>query len=243
MKNIALFFCFLFLMSCQETSPVQHTDLYIYLDYTEGQNYTTIEKDLEHYLTLMNVSEEHPRNYGTMKLFPLYDIGSTPSATVKLKEGKSKFEGNKFLRQKEVEKFKSKVMDKVTKMNESYSDKELNKSHIVQPLSKGFKKLEQSDATRKVILIYSDMLENSDIANFHRNFSSEKLSNSLDKYWKTEDISEFEVFIVHPIDKKNDTKIQKSGSFWRDYLIKKGLDEDMYHFDTSIEVQFLHTVY
>ncbi len=231
-----MFLCSLFfLVACNEQPP-QKTDLYIYLDYTEGQTYNSIEADFDNFLTLMNVSEDHPSNYGTIKFFPLHDIGSTPSSTVKLKEGKSKLESNKYLRQQEIDKFKTKVLAKVEAMNSQYSGKELKKSHIFQPLCKGFSKLEKSDADHKVVLIYSDMLENSNLANFNKGIKESSLTKAFDKQNTIEDLSELEIYIVHPINKKNDQKIQASGEFWKSFFTKKGLDEDLFHFDTSIEV-------
>lgn len=236
-KNLMLLFCLLFLIGCSENeTPIQKTDLYVYLDYTEGQNYHSVEADLDNYLKIMHVTDEEPSNYGTIKLFPLYDIGSTPSSTVKLNKGKSKMESNRYLRQQEVDKFKTKVMEKVEAMNAQYSNKHLKKSHIVQPLFKGFAKIEKSKADRKVVLIYSDMLENSKIANFHKGIKTDKLMATLQQYWTTEDLSDLEVYIVHPIDKGNDQKIQTSGDFWKSFLTNKGLDEDLFHFDTGIEV-------
>lgn len=235
MKKLMFLCCLFFVMACNE-QPAEKTDLYVYLDYTEGQNYSNIEKDLDKFLELMQVSEEHPRNYGTLKIFPLYDVGSTPSSTVKLKEGKGKMEGNKYLRQQEVDKFKAKAIAKVAGMNEQYSGKQLKESHIFQPLSKGLKKLEKSDADRKIVLIYSDMLENSDLANFHKGIKEEALTKSFDESFPIEDLSDFEFYVVHPINKKNDQKIQKSGEFWKSFFAKKGLDEDLFHFDTSIEI-------
>lgn len=236
MKKLMVLCCLFFLMASCNEQPAEKTDLYVYLDYTEGQNYSNIDADFEKYLELMKVSEEHPRNYGTLKIFPLYDVGSTPSSTIKLKEGKSKMEGNKYLRKQEVDKFKAKAIAKVEGMNSEYSGKQLKQSHIFQPLAKGLKKLEKSDADHKIVLIYSDMLENSDLANFHKGIKEEALTNSFDESFPIEDLSDFEFYVIHPIDKKNDQKIQKSGEFWKSFFIKKGLDEDLFHFDTSIEI-------
>jgi len=222
-------------MGCQEAPPTQ-TDLYIFLDYTEGQHYD-LEEDVDKYFELMNITEENNRNFGQVRVFPIYDVASSVSQSVKLKEGKSKLEGNKYLRQKELDAFKTKLVGKVESFNNMHTGKSLKASHIFQPISKGMKKMEKSDADRKVMLIYSDMLENSQLANMHGaqlNFT--KVKTNFDQHWKGEDISDIEMYIVYPIDKNNDTKIRKAGEIWRQYLMEKGMDEELVHFDTSIDI-------
>ena len=51
-----------------------------------------------------------------------------------------------------------------------------------------------------------------------------------------EDASDIELYIVHPVDKQNDQKIQKAADLWAKYLLDKGLDEDAFHFDTGIDM-------
>ena len=224
-------------LSCTE-EKINQTDLYIYLDYTEGQDYSAqIESDMDSYLALMDVSGELSRNYGAIKVYPLHDVSAGLSKTVKLKEGKSQFEGNKYLRKKEVDAFRTKLTDKMLEINESYTGKELNSSHIFTPICKGIKKLNKSDADRKIILIYSDMLENSELANFHsKNISFDTLKSDFDGACGMDDASDIELYIVHPVDKKNDQKIQKAADLWAKYLLDKGLDEDAFHFDTGIDM-------
>lgn len=236
-KIIFMLLVLLTVAACKEESAIS-TDLYIYLDFTEGEDYSEhLEADIDKYIGLLDADGENSRNYGTIKVYPLHDVSAGMSKTVKLKEGKSSFEGNKFLRKKEVEEFKTKLLDKMVEVNSSYTGKELNNSYIFTPLCKGVKKLNKSDANRKVILVYSDMLENSDIANFHsKSMKYESLKASFDKACGIDDASDIEFYIVHPVDKKNDHKIQKAADLWTKYLIEKGVDEDAFHFDTSIDI-------
>jgi len=238
MKKIMFFLMIALLFaSCKEEHAAK-TDLYIYLDFTEGQNYAEqVTADIDKYVALMNVNAEHPRNYGTIKVYPLHDVSAGMSKTVKLKEGLSSFEGNKFLRDKEVKEFKTKLLDKMTEINGSFTGKDLDNSYIFSPICKGVKKLNKSDSNHKIILVYSDMLENSSIANFHNsNIKYEQLKSSFDSACGMDDASDVELYIVHPVDKKNDAKIQKAADLWAKYLIEKGLDEDAFHFDTGIDI-------
>ncbi|MFK8004882.1 MAG: hypothetical protein AB8H03_00865 [Saprospiraceae bacterium] len=238
MKNIILFLSILFLVGCSDSQSVTNTELFIYLDYTEGQDYSDLlENDVEKYLTMMNVTEENDRNFGKVRIYPLHDISSSVSKTVKLKKGKSKLEGNRYIRQKELDKFKTQLIEKTSEINNSFTGKALNSSHIFSPLCKGIHKINNSNADRKVIVIYSDMLENSDLANFHSGkLKYENLKANFDGSCEFEDLSDCEVYIIHPIDKRNDNKIRTAENFWSKYMEEKGLDSDMWHFDTSIDI-------
>ena len=238
MKKLLFLITILLLVGCADNQPVTNTELFIYLDYTEGQDYSDLlENDVDKYMTLLNVTEENDRNFGKIRIYPLHDIGSSLSKTVKLKEGKSKMEGNRYIRQKEVDKFKTQLLEKTTTINDSYTGKALKSSHIFSPLCKGVHKINNSNADRKVIVIYSDMLENSDLGNFHSGkLKYEDLKKNFDGFCEFEDLSDCEVYIVHPIDKRNDNKIHTAEEFWSKYMMDKGLDSDMWHFDTSIDI-------
>lgn len=236
MKNTIGLLFILLVLACNEPVPLK-TDLYVYLDYTEGQQYDFDKEEVEKYLSLMEAKSEHSRNAGSIKIFPLYNLSSSKSVTVKLKEGKSKFEGNRYLRQKELKEFTTKVLDKIGKMNETYGGDELEASHIFNPLNNGFKKLLKSNADRKVVLIYSDMLENSKVANFHSNSANEKtLLANFEEVGGVDDLSEVELYIVYPIDQKNDAKIRKRLSVWEQYFVQHGIDSELFHADTGIDL-------
>ena len=238
MKKLLFLLTLILLVGCVENEPVTNTELFIYLDYTEGQDYSdVVDHDLDKYLELMNVTEESNANFGKVRIYPLHDVGSSMSKTVKLKKGKSKMEGNRYIRLKEIEKFKTDLLEKTTAVNNTFSGKALKRSHIFNPLCKGVHKISNSNADRKVIVIYSDMLENSDLANFHSGkLSYETLKKNFDGSCKFDDLSDTEVYIIHPIDKKNDNKIRTAENFWSKYMMEKGLDSEMWHFDTSIDI-------
>lgn len=237
MKKYLLILIALTLFACDSKPPTE-TEIYLYFDFTEGQDYSErIEEDVTAYLELMKLGDGSSANFGKIKVYPLYDVGSARGKTIKLKEGKSEMESNRFLRKKEVDKFSGQLVDFLQEINGEYTGKSLDNSHIFAPICKGIGKLNDSDADRKIILIYSDMLENSDIANLHAKTANvEKWTAAFDAACDLEDVSDLEFYIVHPVDKNNDTKIQTAADFWSNYLMDKGLDEDGFHFDTGIEL-------
>lgn len=236
MKKIIWFLPMLFLWSCTQEEVV-NTDLYLYFDYTEGQNYEQVmAQDVDKYLQLMDISE-HSRNYGTVKVYPLHDISASVNQTVKIKEGKSQLEGNRYVRQKEVNQFKEKLGGKLTSLNESFKNTPLNNSHIFAPICKGFKKLQQSDTNQKIVIIYSDMLENSNVANLHRGkVDYAELAATLDETCNCGDLMDIQLYVVHPVSKPHDQLIRQSAGLWQQYFQGKGLDSKNFHFDTSIDI-------
>lgn len=238
MKNLLLLMSLiLFTIGCHTSPPIE-TDLYIYLDFTEGQDYShQISEDLGNYAELLQVGENGSPNFGKVKIFPLYDLASARSKTVKLKKGKSEFEANKFLRQKEVDKFKTKLSTALLAINDTYTGKALNRSHLIEPICKGMQKLNKSTATNKVVLIYSDMLENSTIANFHgKNNNTKDWQQRIDAACDPEDVADLAIYVVYPVDKKNDGKITKAAEFWTAYFTSKGADDETFRFDTEIDL-------
>lgn len=236
MKNIVWLVPMLFLFSCSQEKVV-HTDLYLYFDYTEGQNYEHLmQQDVDKYLQLMGITE-HSRNYGTVKMYPLHDVSASVNQTVKIKEGKSQLEGNRYVRKKEVDQFKAKLNAKLANLNDSFQETPLKNSHIFSPVCKGFKKMQNSDADQKIVIIYSDMLENSEIANLHRSsVNFQKLQTALDKTCDCGDLMDIQLYVVHPVNKKHDQLIRQSAGLWQQYFTAKGLDGDNFHFDTSIDI-------
>ena len=108
MKKILFLLALIVLgIGCESTPPTE-TELYVYLDFTEGQDYgDRFAEDIEQYAELLNLGEEGSSNFGKVKIFPLYDVSSARSKTVKLKEGKGEFEKNVHLRKKDGKKKRS----------------------------------------------------------------------------------------------------------------------------------------
>ena len=81
------------------------------------------------------------------------------------------------------------------------------------------------------------MLENSSIANFHgKNSNTKHWVKQIDAACNPEDVSDLEIFVVYPVDKKNDGKITKAAAFWTDYFAAKGADSETFRFDTEIDL-------
>jgi len=237
MKKILWLIFPLALLACQQESPEQ-TDLYLFLDYTEGQDYgQRFEAELDQIISLMQVDPKHNGNYGQVRIIPVHDIGSTPSKTVKLKAGKTGLESNPYVRKKEVDEFKQQLAQHIDHFNAQYQGQPLKASHIYYPLCKGINKLNRSAAQRKLVVIYSDMLENSEIANLHRSkWSSKNLNERLNEACSLEDLSDIEVHVVYPVSKQNDQKIRKAADFWEQYLVNRGLDGEHFHFETGLDI-------
>ena len=58
----------------------------------------------------------------------------------------------------------------------------------------------------------------------------------IDKACDPEDVSDLEIFVVYPVDKKTDDEISKAATFWTDYFVSKGADDETFHFDTGIDL-------
>lgn len=135
---------------------------------------------------------------------------------------------NSYNRNDEVQKFFLEIDSAFQKTNDLTSGK--MRSSIYIPLARELKHLSESTAKRKVLIIYSDLMEYSFLADFYKKTTLEKLENNpevieqiLEKALPLADLKGIEVMIIYQ--PRNNTESRQFGIvsvFYKHLLENKG---------------------
>jgi hypothetical protein len=143
-------------------------------------------------------------------------------------ESENEWMSNKFKRNDKVKKFYSDI-------NEILSDALKQKigkdnSSLYLPLAKELNRLSNSKASNRVMLVYSDMLENTDEMSFYKNETLSLLKtnpDSVKKYFesqlKLENLTGIKIYLVfQPLNMKQDEVYRIVSGFYKNLFENKG---------------------
>jgi hypothetical protein len=231
MKRIQIIFSIIafaiFFSSCKTETP-QKTAISVLIDVTDERfkNDNFVDENLPKFMSLSKLdSETGGFSGGEIKLSLINEVSDSKSLTVKIEVGETGMMGeNPLNRLDEVKRFYS---DLEQSMEQVLKDANWGKdaSKIYQKVTRECIKMSRIDADRKYLIIYSDMLENSDQFSFYgTNWKSniekmmtepEKTIEQLSKKGPAlPDLSEFEIYIIATRTSGNDEKINLSEQFW-----------------------------
>lgn len=213
--------------SCKTETP-QKTAIAVLIDVTDerfkDENFSA--ENLPKFMSLMQLNTETGGfSGGQIKMSLINEVSDSKSGTVKIDVGKPGMMGeNPLNRKDEVEKFYSELGNSLSSLLEKANwGKEASK--IYQKVTRECIKLSRIDADRKYLIIFSDMLENSNQFSFyHANWKSTIEKMMIDPEATIEqlsqngpslpDLSEFEIYIIATRTLGNDEKINLSEQFW-----------------------------
>jgi hypothetical protein len=128
-----------------------------------------------------------------------------------------------------VAEFHSKVKQMMTeKLSSAEIDK--NYSKIFIKLCKSLNSLQSAPAARKVLVLYSDLLENSETASFYKEDQLSEAVNNADSFYNNKlkakctlpDLSGMEIYLNVMREAKADVRISKAEQFWTRLLESQG---------------------
>lgn len=208
------------LTNCNECPQEQQfqTSVYMFIDYTDSLNYSKLKenrsKDSAQIAALFSKSA---CNSGEFRIVSINNIGSDiddPISYDIIPEGVTEF-----TMPDDVLDFFRKIQPHIKKYTRSASS-QLNNTKIFEPLCQKIKQLQQAPKGRKILLIYSDMLENSDVFTMYNRFNLEN-TDSILKVMETkckckfpESMKDVEINIVNHRDPISDTLIRNACRFW-----------------------------
>ena len=221
-----LFLVFIFINSCTE-EPATTTDICVLIDVTDARfkDDNFIDENLPKLLTLMNLSKETGGySGGEIKLSLINEVSDSKSKTVKIETAQTGLMGeNQLNRKDQVEKFYTDLENNFTKILKD-ADWGTDASKIYQKVTRELIKMKSTNANRKYLIIYSDMLENSQLFTFYGsnwNNISKMIENpeaTLEKLSENgpalPDLSEFTIYVVTTRTPENDEKINLSEQLW-----------------------------
>ncbi|QGY42467.1 hypothetical protein GM418_01995 [Maribellus comscasis] len=218
----------LFTFASCKTEVAKTTDICVLIDVTDEKfrDENFVSESVPKLLKLMKLDKENGGYSGaSIKLSLINEISDSKSKTAKIKAGETGMMGeNPLNRRDEVVKFCEQFEANFSQILAS-ADWGTNASKIYQKVTRELIKMKNMEGDKKYLVVYSDMLENSDLFSFYGsnwetaiNKMIENPEETLDKLGKKgpalPDLSEFIIYIVPHRTPENDQKINLSEQFW-----------------------------
>lgn len=225
MKTPLVLLCALCLLGCTQEKP-KFTTVYVFIDVTDSlfRPASRYLPDIPLILREMNVDTVKGGYDGAeLRLFLINDLSESKSTARRLEEGTPGMLGqNPLDRLDEIKKFARGIReDFVSLLREAQWQK--NQSKIYQNLCRELNNLAGVKSDRKVAVIYSDMLENSNLFSFYGS-GVEKVRRYLEDMDQARrelsadcampNLSGVELSMVTFRTKGNDEKVNLASQFW-----------------------------
>ena len=231
MKRVSYFFFYtvliLTLFSCQKEA-VTTTQISVLIDVTDErfEDKDFVAENLPKFLQIMNLDKETGGySGGEIKLSLINEVSDSKMKTVKIKDAKTGIMGeNKLKRKDEVDRFYGDLENTFKQILDN-ANWGTDASKIYQKVTRELIKMKSSEYDKKKLIIFSDMLENSNLFSFYgANWKSniqkmienpeESLSKLAEKGPTLPDLSEFEIFVITSRTAENDEMVNLSEQLW-----------------------------
>lgn len=209
------------IVACTSQNPVI-TEVVLLKDITD----TNIAKpDSNEIISLFGL--KNTENGGIFRFTNLTDVSYNYTRETRI-EVKNLWLSNEFEREDEIKKFKKDIGEIISNMNKESEGK--RNSSIYLPIARALNDLKNSQAQRKIIIIYSDLMENTQELSFYRNKDFERIKGNpeavlsqFEKMEKLDSLGGIEVrFIFQPKDSRKDQVFRVISGFYKKILKEKG---------------------
>ena len=221
--------------ACKSEIP-QYTAITVLIDVSDekfrDENFTA--ENVPKFLSLMKLDNKTGGfSGGEVKVSLINEVSDSKSKTIKIASGETGMMGeNPLNRLDEVKRFSSELTQGVNDIL-AKADWGTDASKIYQKLTRESIKLNRIDASRKFLIIFSDMLENSNQFSFYGNSWEKQIEGMMKDPAATieklanngptlPDLSSFEIYIISARTSSNDEKINLSEQFWTNILEYQG---------------------
>lgn len=220
MRILILTFTSLILVGCKSDS--QMTIVSILQDQTDTLNTPLGMADISGILQL----NDHPENGVEVRISAINDVGFNKTTTIALAEIKNRYTSNEYQRKtKDIPLFMDSVATAIETLNAGIS--KMSSSYVIQAIQKECIYLSNSSADTKILVISSDLAENSNFLNMYderilqriKDGDKELFNLVNEKYPLPDDLSDIQVFVHYiPKDRIKSDEFEIISSFYRQYL-------------------------
>ncbi len=187
----------------------------------------TAEPVAEEILLLFNFSVGEKWNGAIFRFSSLSDVSYNPTAEIKL-EAKNKWLSNEIERGKEIKKFTGGTSQILSDSSSQPIGKRY--SAIYFPIAKELKRLRQSKSQSKILLIYSDLMQNDfDVSLYSKSqiellqTNPDSLKQSFEKQEQLPSLAGIEIyFIYQPMNAEDDRQYRIVSEFYKNLFEEKG---------------------
>jgi hypothetical protein len=227
-KTLLLFLFVLLNFSSCKNEIAKTTQICVLIDITDERfkNEKFVAENLPKLLQLMHLDQKTGGfSGGEIKLSLINEVSDSKSKTVKIKTGVTGLMGeNPLNRKDEVEKFYTELENSFTQIL-SKANWGTDASKIYQKVTRELIKMKNTTADQKYLIVYSDMLENSDLFSFYGANWKSNIQKMIDDPEATleklaqkgpalPDLSEFTIYIITTRTAENDEQINISEQLW-----------------------------
>ncbi len=143
-------------------------------------------------------------------------------------EPENEWLSNKFQRAEKVKKFYAEINKTIANTNTEAVGKDNSAVYFL--IAKELNRLSQSKATNRILLIYSDLMENTDILSFYNKWTFDQLKTKpeaieqyFDSQMKLPNLSGIKIYLIYqPKNTKQDEDYKLTSSFYKRLLEEKG---------------------
>lgn len=171
LKSFALACIVCLFTSCNDTTPTK-TSVSLLVDLTGSYHDNVPDISSESILQLFAL--ENTYNYGSFRTDFVSDVNYSKVQQITLPSVASMLEYNEFEREGQITDFKKKIDELINKVNSTQRGRPNSAVYI--PIAREINRLANMQADRKVIIIYSDLLENSNHFRFYEQKSMKLLA-------------------------------------------------------------------
>lgn len=165
-------------------------------------------------------------NGGTFNFSAITKVSLNPVAYNEVGEANPLL-SNEFDRNKEIEQFKKKMTEEIARVEQTECGQ--SNSSIYQPMVVELNRLAHSVADRKILLVYSDLMENTTLVSYyHKDLTTlirepEKLTEKLLKIQALDDLTGITIFFIYqPQDTKGDAVYNLVAGYYTSLFESKG---------------------
>ncbi len=212
------------LAACSNIDKRTSTDYSVIRDLTDS---TTVMPDEDALVVDLGI-DANIWNGIDFTFFNVSDVSYTPHRRISLTTGGDRLASSEFTRKREVTAFKAKLMALLDSARRDTAGRE--HSSIYLPMAGELTRLAASNADRKVLVVFSDLMENTPDLSFYnsRTFAQlltdqETISNQLSFKANLPDLAGVEIhFIYEPKNAKDDATYRRTSSFFKTLFESKG---------------------
>jgi hypothetical protein len=199
------------------------TDVTVIRDITDSMMVTPKPEEITNLYGL----DDEMWNGGKFRLVNLTDVSINKTYQTSI-ETENQWLSNKFKRKDKLKRF----YDDISKILADASNDPIGKdnSSLYLPIAKELNRLSENSASKKVLLIYSDLLENTDQMSFYNkstlsllNTNPEKIKKDFESQLELKNLDGINIYLIfQPLNMKQDEVYKVVSSFYKDFFESKG---------------------
>lgn len=203
--------------------PASSTEVVVAVDRTD----TFLARPLPDEILSLYDLKNNPYTEARFRLVQISDVDYNPVTKIHLKPTTS-FSINELDRPKEVAEFGGKVKNAFNSLKEESQEK--SHSSVYAPIARELQRLSESKANKRVLVIFSDLMENTDTLNFYvpetlakLKSNSASIQNILEEQVPLPNLVGIEVYIIfEPQDYGENLDFRIASEFYKSLFKSKG---------------------